>query len=288
MSSTPYTPRAQRRASIQGIVKNLGLIILAAAFTYPLLWLLFSCFKTNEGIFTRPMALPTSFDFSVFAKGWKGSGQYGYDTYFINTFLLVVPVVLFTLVSSFFVAYGFARFAFKGKKLLFTLMISTMMLPSSVVLIPKYMLFNVLGWVDSYLPFIVPVAFGGGPFFIFMLMQFLRGIPRELDEAATIDGCSSLGVLLRILLPHSKAALFSAGLFQFMWTWNDFLNPLIYINSVSKYPLSLGLRMTLDITTNIAWNQVLAMSLVSILPPTILFFFAQKYFVEGIATSGMK
>jgi ABC-type sugar transport system, permease component len=278
----------RRRAIVSSVIKNAALILFALAFTYPLLWLVFSCFKSNEGIFTQPMALPETLDFSVFVKGWRGSGQYSYTTYFINTFLIVLPVVVFTLVSAYVVAYGFARFSFKGKRFFFILMISTMMLPGTVVLIPKYMLFNALGWINTYLPFIVPVAFGGGPFFIFMLIQFLRGLPRELDEAATIDGCTSLGVLTRILLPNSKAALFSAGLFQFMWTWNDFFNPLIYVNSVAKYPLALGLRMTLDTTMNIAWNQVLAMSLVSILPPTILFFFAQKYFVEGIATSGMK
>jgi oligogalacturonide transport system permease protein len=282
------TARARRRALIGSVLKNAALIAFAFAFTYPLLWLVFSCFKTNEGIFTKPMALPESFDFSVFAKGWRGSGQYSYTNYFANTLLIVLPVVAFTLISAYLVAYGFARFNFKGKKILFVLMISTMMLPGSVVLIPKYMVFNLFGWINTYLPFIVPAAFGGGPFFIFMLIQFLRGLPRELDEAATIDGCNSYGVLTRILLPNSKAALFSAGLFQFMWTWNDFFSPLIYINSVSKYPMALGLRMTLDTTMNIAWNQVLAMSLVSILPPTILFFFAQKYFVEGIATSGMK
>lgn len=285
---TEYQKKRRRIKITKSILHNLLLILLSIIFVYPLIWMVLSCFKTNVEIFTSPMSLPTSYDLSVFAKGWRGSGQYGYSTFFKNTFLIVLPVVAFTVVSALVVAYGFARFNFKWKKFFFALMISTMMLPSSVVLIPKYMLFNKLNWVDTYLPFIIPVIFGGGPFFIFMLIQFFRGVPLELDEAATIDGCSSFGILVRIMIPLCKPALFSAGLFQFMWTWNDFLNPLIYINSVSKYPLSLGLRMSLDMTTNIEWNQVLAMSLLSILPPTLLFFFAQKYFVEGIATSGLK
>ncbi|MDD3504493.1 MAG: carbohydrate ABC transporter permease [Eubacteriales bacterium] len=278
----------EQKKIIKSIVHNLFLIALSVVFIYPLVWMLMSCFKTNQEIFGTPMALPTNFDFSVFKQGWEGAGQYSYTVYFKNTFSIVLPVVGFTLLSSLFVAYGFARFNFKLKKTLFTLMIATMMLPNAVVLIPKYMFFNMLEWVDTYLPFTVPVLFGGGPFFIYMLIQFFRGVPRDLDEAATIDGCSSFGILFRVMVPLCKPALFSAGLFQFMWTWNDFMGPLIYINSVYKYPISLGLRMSLDMTTNIAWNQVLAMSLVSILPPTILFFLAQKYFVEGIATSGMK
>lgn len=277
-----------RKQMVSSLLKNLLLIILSIVFVYPLIWLLLSVFKTNEQIFGSALSMPTSFDFGVFVQGWKGSGQYGYSTFFINTFKIVLPVVTFTVVTALFVAYGFTRFSFKLRKFMFYLMISTMMLPSAVVLIPRYIFFNRLQWVDSYLPFIVPTLFGGGPFFIFMLIQFFRGVPLELDESATIDGCNSLGILFRIMVPLSKPALFSAALFQFMWTWNDFMGPLIYINSVRKYPLSLGLRMSLDITTNIAWNQVLAMSLVTILPPTLLFFFAQKYFVEGIATSGLK
>ena len=179
-------------------------------------------------------------------------------------------------------------FQFKGKSFFFTLMISTMMLPASVILIPRYMMFSQIGWIDTYLPLIVPTMFGGGPFFIFLLIQFLRGLPRELDEAAIIDGCGSFKTLVYVLLPLCVPALFSAGVFQFMWTWNDFFNQLIYINSVSKYTLSLGLRMSLDTTTSVQWNKLFAMSLISVLPPIFMFFVAQKYLVEGIATSGLK
>ncbi len=277
-----------KRGTLRLVVKYVVLVILAIFFTYPLVWLFLACFKTNEAIFARPLELPKTWNFDAFWEGWHGVGQYSYGTFFSNTFKLVIPIVVFTLFSAFIVAYGFARFNFKGKKLFFALMISTMMLPSTVVLIPKYMLFNHLGWINTYKPFIIPVMFGGGPFFIYMLIQFIRGIPHELDEAATIDGCSSWSILFTIILPNATAALFSAGVFQFMWTWNNFFDQLVYITSVRKYTISLGLRMTLDTTTNIAWNKVLAMCLLSILPPTIIFFLTQRSFVEGVATSGIK
>jgi oligogalacturonide transport system permease protein len=167
-------------------------------------------------------------------------------------------------------------------------MLSTLMLPNAVIIIPRYILFNSLDWLDSYLPFIIPAIFATNSFFIFMLVQFLRGIPKELDESAVIDGCNSFMILARILLPLSKPALFSAAIFQFIWTWNDFFNVLIYVNSIKKYTVSLGLRMALDIQAAVNWNQVMAMSVVAIVPPVLVFFFSQKHFVEGIATTGIK
>lgn len=273
---------------LQTALWHLLLIFLSLPYVFPLLWMVLGSFKTNEEIFLNPLALPQSWSFQAYRDGWNSVGQYSFGTFFKNTFVIVVPVVLFTLVSAMLVAYGFARFEFKGKGPLFSLMISTMMLPAAVTLVPKYILFNSFGWIDTYLPLIVPAVFGGGPFFIFMLMQFFRGVPRELDEAAIIDGCASFAILTRILLPLSKAALFTAGIFQFLWTWNDFFNQLIYINSVSKYTISQGLRMALDLTTNIRWNKLLAMSVASIAPLVVLYFFAQRYFVEGIATTGLK
>lgn len=264
------------------------LTALGFVFVYPFLFLISASFKTNAEIFTSMSLMPSEISFDAFREGWKGVGGYGYDLFFMNTFKFVIPTVLFTIISCTIVAYGFARFKFRGRKFLFLLMISTMMLPNAVVVIPKYILFRQLGWLDSYLPFIVPAMFACYPFFIFAMMQFLRGVPRELDESAYIDGCGTLRVLVQILVPICKPALFSVGIFQFIWTWNDFFNPLIYINSVKNYPLMLGLRMSIDAQSAIAWNKVMAMSLLSMLPCVLVFFFAQKYFVEGIATSGLK
>lgn len=276
------------RGTSHKIPSYLFLSILGIGMVYPLLWLLASSFKSNQDIFISFGLIPSKFVFDSYIKGWQGSGQYSYSTFFSNTFLLVAPMVFFTLISSVLVAYGFARFKFPLKRILFSLMLSTLMLPSAVIMIPRYMLFRNFGWLDSYLPFTVPTMFATYSFFIFMLVQFIRGIPRELDEAAVIDGCNSFDILVKIIIPLSKPALFSAGIFQFIWRWNDFFDVLIYINSVSKYTLSLALRMSLDTTQTVEWNQLMAMSVVTMVPPILVFFFAQKYFVEGIATTGLK
>ena len=167
-------------------------------------------------------------------------------------------------------------------------MYGLMLLPGSVLIIPRYLAFAKLGWVDSYLPFWVPAALATSSFFIYMFIQFFRGLPRELDEAAKIDGCSSFGILQYVLFPLCVPAIISAAIFSFIWTWNDFMAQFIYISSVPKYTVALGLRMSIEGTANINWANVLAMSLVSIIPSSLIYLCLQKYFVEGIATSGLK
>ncbi|WP_320128847.1 carbohydrate ABC transporter permease [uncultured Sphaerochaeta sp.] len=269
-------------------IRYLVLILFAYLMCYPFIWMFLATFKTNAEIFTSARGLPSHFNLDAYIAGWKGVGKTSFSLFFINTLKMVTPTVLFTVISCSIVAYGFARFRFPAKRIFFAIMISTLMLPNSVIIIPRYLLFNKWGWLDSYLPFIVPALFACYPFFIFMMLQFLRGIPTELDEAARIDGCNSWNIFGRILLPLMKPALFSAGLFQLMWTWNDFFNSLIYISKVEKYPLSLGLRISLDSASAVQWNQVMAMALLSILPLVILFFFTQRYFVEGVSTTGIK
>ena len=266
----------------------LMLSIIGIVMVYPLLWLVSASFKTNKEIFSSLSLIPTEILWDGYSKGWQSSGQYTFSTYFSNTFVMVLPTVALTVISSLPVAYGFARFRFKGKGILFTLVIASLMLPAEVIIIPRYMLFNKLGWLNTYLPFLVPAAFATYSFFIFMLVQFIRGIPRELDDAARIDGCGPWGTLVNIITPLGKPALVSCIIFQFVWRWNDFLNPLIYISSVKKYPLSLALRMALDVTDTISWNRIMAMSVLAMVPPVALFFLCQKYFVEGVANTGLK
>lgn len=273
---------------IKNIITHILLILFGILMIYPLIWLFFASFKDNADIFSSMKLLPTKFIWSSYAEGWKGSGQYSFGVFLMNSLKLVVPTVAFTLISCTSVAYGFARFDFPFRKPLFLLMLSTLMLPASVLIIPRYMLFKNLGWLNSYNPFIIPAAFACYPFFIYMLVQFFRGIPKELEESARIDGCNALTILIRIFLPLSKPALISAGLFQFIWTWNDFFNTLIYINGVEKFPVSLGLRMSIDSMSAVSWNKIMAMSIVAMLPCILIFFLAQKYFVEGIATTGLK
>ncbi len=264
------------------------IIVIGVFMVYPIIWMFFATFKTNSEIFGSTKLLASSYSFQSYVDGWNGTGKMTYGDYFLNTFKLAIPVTLLTLLSCSIVAYGFARFRFVGKKLMFSILIGTLMLPNAVIIIPRYSLFNKFGWVDTYLPFYVPALLGVYPFFIFMLIQFMRGLPRELDESAYMDGCGTFRVFWNILLPLMKPALFSAGLFQFLWTYNDYLNSLIFINSVKKYTVSLALKLSLDAESVVQWNKVMAMAFVAVLPLIILFFAAQKYFVEGIATSGLK
>jgi oligogalacturonide transport system permease protein len=273
---------------LKTILNYLVIAVIGLIMIYPVIWMFFATFKSNSEIFGSIRLLPSGFSPESYIKGWKGSGDVTYTTFFINTFLLVVPTTLLTVFSSSLVAYGFARFRFPGKKILFAVLISTLMLPNAVVIIPRYVLFNQFRWVDTYMPFYIPALLACYPFFVFMMVQFMRGLPIELDESAYIDGCGSLRIYLSILMPLLKPALFSAGLFQFMWTYNDYFNSLIFINSVTKYPVSLALRMSLDSESVVSWNAVMAMAFAAVLPLMVLFFAAQKYFVEGIATTGLK
>ena len=278
----------RKRKLLSLSVSYILLILLAIVMIYPLIWMVGAAFKSNEEIFGTLGILPKNPVYGAFKAGWKGTGQYGFSTFLINSFKLVIPTVIFTVISSVLVAYGFSRFNSPLKKFLFMLMLSTLMLPSIVLIIPRYIFFKNFGWLDSYLPFTIPALLACNSFFTYMMCQFFRGLPLELDESAKIDGCNSFIILVRILLPLCKAAIFSVMVFQFVWTWNNFLEVLIYVNSISKYPVALGLRLTMDIGSEFDWNQIMAMSIVAIAPPVLLFIVAQKYFVEGIATTGMK
>jgi oligogalacturonide transport system permease protein len=268
-------------------ISYIVLIVIGCIMIYPLVWLFFATFKSNNEIFGNKALLPSSYSLDAYINGWKGSGKVTYLDFFRNTFSIVIPVVFLTVIAAVLISYGFARFNFKFKKVLFTAMLATMMLPSSVTIVPQYIMFREFGWLNTYKVFIIPAMFGG-PFFIFMMVQFLRGIPKELDEAAYIDGCNTFRILWQILVPLCKPAIFSIIVFQFLWTWNDFFGPLIYLNSVKKYTIALGLRMSIDTQASIAWPNIMAMSLLSIIPSILLFFFAQNYFVEGITTTGIK
>ncbi|MDR0886378.1 MAG: carbohydrate ABC transporter permease [Clostridiales Family XIII bacterium] len=283
--------KRKKKASeiINPIVRYAILIIVALVMLYPILWLFGATFKTNNEIFTSISFIPKRIDFTPYIKGWQTSTEYTFATYFINTFQIVIPKIVFCLISSLLTAYGFARFNFKGKSILFSLLMATMFLPTVVTRIPLYLLYRDLGVLDTYVPLIANTVFAQEPFFVFMLIQFMRSIPRDLDEAATIDGCGHFGILWRILLPTLKPAMISCLIFQFVWSFNDFLGPLIYITSLEKYPVALALKMSIDASSGVVpWNQVLAMSIIALLPALILFFSAQKYFVEGVTSSGIK
>jgi oligogalacturonide transport system permease protein len=272
----------------QTLVRTTLLMAVAVVMLYPLLWLVGASFKSNAQIFSEVGFWPQSFDLDAYAKGWKTSTEYTFATYFTNSFLITVPRIAVTVVSCVLVAYGFARFEFRGKKLLFGVMIGTMMLPLIVLRLPQYLMFKELGWLDTYLPLILPSAFATDTFFVFMLVQFLRGIPRDMEEAAVIDGCNALQLLWHIIVPLLKPAIISVIVFQFIWTMNDFMGPLVYLASVEKYPVSLALKMSIGATEEVEWANVIAISVVALIPSVVVFFLAQRHFIEGASSSGIK
>lgn len=281
--------RRRKKFIINTVIRYTLLTVVALVMIYPIIWLVGATFKTNNEIFTSINFIPKRIDFTPYIEGWKTRTKFTFTTFFINTFSFVIPKILFCLITSSLVAYGFARFNFPLKKVLFSILMATMFLPAVVTRIPLYILWKNLGLLNTYVPLIAPTLFANEPFFVFMLIQFMRSIPTYLDEAATIDGCNSFGILTKILLPSLKPALISCTIFQFVWSFNDFLGPLIYVTSLSKYPVSLALKMSIDQSSGIvAWNQILAMSFLALLPALILFFCCQKYFVEGVTSSGVK
>lgn len=277
------------RNHINSAVRYILLTLVGFLMLYPILWLIGASFKSNAEIFTSIGFWPSSFDFTSYIKGWETGTEFTFATYFANTFKIVIPKVIFTAISCTLTAYAFARFEFPAKKILFGILISTLFLPAVVTRIPLYLLWKQLGFLDSYVPLVANTVFAQEPFFVFMLVQFLRSIPRDFDEAATIDGCNSFQVLTKILLPILRPAIVNVCLFQFIWSMNDFLGPLIYVSSVEKYPVAIALKMAMDASAGVTpWNQIIAMSLIGLLPSIVLFFAASKQFVDGMSAGGIK
>ncbi len=252
------------------------ILVMGIMMFYPILWMIASSFKTHSEIFQNVSSLiPQKFNFDNYIQGWKGFGNISFHTFFKNSFIITIIATLGQVATSSAVAYGFARVNFFGKKFWFTLVILTMLLPQEVIIVPQYILFNTLGWVNTFKPIIIP-KFLPMAFFIFLIYQFIQGIPKELDEAARIDGCGYYAIFFRIILPNIKPALITTFIFQFYWTWQDFLNPLLYIQSNNLYPVSLALKLFSDPTSVTNWGAMFAMSVLSLIPPFILFIFFQK------------
>ncbi len=240
--------RTLRREKISRTVRYVILLVVGLMMLYPLAWMFSASFKPNHEIFTTLNLWPSHATWDGFINGWKTGTEYNFGHYMINTFKYVIPKVILTIISSTVVAYGFARFEIPWKKFWFATLIATMLLPSTVLLIPQYLMFREMGMLNSYLPLYLPTAFATQGFFVFMLIQFLRGVPRDMEEAAQIDGCNSWQVLWYVVVPILKPAIISVALFQFMWSMNDFIGPLIYVYSVDKYPIALALKMSIDVT----------------------------------------
>ena len=281
----------ETRRRISTFLRYFILIAVGLIMVYPLIWMVGATFKTNNEIFSSAWFIPKEPTLSGYENAMK---SYGGDIDLIkamlNTYSIVIPKVIFTVVSATVTAYGFARFEFKGKGILFAVLMSTLFLPQVVLNVPQYIMFNQFGWINHplYLALIVPTIFATDTYFVFMLIQFLRNIPKEREEAAKIDGCNSVKTLWYVIVPMLKPSIVSCALFQFMWSSNDFMGPLLYVNTPAKYPASIFVKMSMDADTGFEWNRVLAMSLISIIPSLIVFFLAQDSFIDGIAAGGVK
>lgn len=270
------------------IVYHIFTLIFALVMIYPLVWMVMSSFKETDEIFrTAQNLFPAQFKLDNYITGWQGFAGYRFSLFFKNSFIIAGLSTVGAVISSAIIAYGFARCEFKFKGIWFACMLLSMMLPFQVIMIPQYILFNRLGWVGSYLPLIVPQFFGQG-FFIFLNIQFIKGIPNDLDEAAYMDGCNIYVIFVRIILPLIKPSLVTSAIFSFMWRWDDFLAALIYLSDPLKYPVSYALKMFSDPTAGSDWGAMFAMATLSLLPIFVIFLTMQKYLVEGIASTGIK
>ncbi|MBO5384010.1 MAG: carbohydrate ABC transporter permease [Ruminococcus sp.] len=264
------------------------LILSSLIMIYPLLWLFGASMKTNSEIFTSIWFMPEKIDFTAYINGWKTSGEYTMGHFFINTFMIILPKTIFAVISSSVTAYGFARFDFPFKKTSYILLLAVMLMPQITTILPTYAMWEKFGMLDTYIPLTLPALFACEGVFVFILIQFFKGIPKELDEAAALDGCGAIKTLFYIHMPCIKPAIVSIGVFTFLWTMNDFMSPLIYISSVEKYPLTLALRMSIDSTgQGYEQNKIIAMSILGLIPSILIFGLAQKQFESGITTGGV-
>ncbi len=268
------------------------LILVGVIMIYPLVWMVGATFKSNAEIFSGIgflTANPTLQGY-IDAVTQNYGGDISIWRAFINTYSFVIPKVIFTVISSVIAAYGFSRFKFKGRDMLFGIMISTLFLPQVVLNVPQYLMYNSFGWVNSpfYLPLWVPTLFATETYFVYQLVQFMRSIPHDLDEAAAIDGCGPVKILYKIIAPMLSPSLVACGLFQFMWSCNDFMGPLLYVQTPSKYPMSIFVKLSMDADSGFNWNRILALSLISIIPQLIVFFCAQDAFIDGISAGAVK
>jgi ABC-type glycerol-3-phosphate transport system permease component len=266
----------------------LYIIVLAFSvlFIFPLFWMISTAFKPNEQIFAQPpIWIPKPPTLQNFSKAWN---TLPFNQFLENTVIITLSATLGILLSSSLVAFSFAYLEWPGRDIWFMIMLSTMMLPAQVTIIPLFIIFSKINWINTFKPLIIPAFFGGGPFYIFLLRQFFLTLPKELFDSAIIDGCSTLDIFVRIALPLIKPALSAVAIFSFMGHWNDFMGPLIYLRSTEKYTLALGINMFRGYEGITMWGELMAVSLVAAIPCLVIFFIAQKYFIQGITLTGLK
>jgi multiple sugar transport system permease protein len=282
----PPPPRRKAGAG-RSILKHVLLIAASLLMIYPLVWMLVSSFRPTDVIFRTPGLWLNDLVLDNYTEGWNALSE-PFGVYMLNSAIVVIGAIAGNLLSCSLAAYAFARLRFRLKTLWFSIMLVTIMLPFHVVVVPQYIIFNQLGWVDTFIPLVLPKFLATDAFFVFLMVQFIRGIPRELDEAARIDGCNHWQIFTRMMIPLMIPALATTAIFTFIWTWSDFFTPLIYLTSPESYTVPVALRSFLDSTSGSNWGAMFAMSIVSLVPIFLAFLFGQRYLVKGIATTGGK
>ncbi|MEN8907191.1 MAG: carbohydrate ABC transporter permease [Clostridiales bacterium] len=264
------------------------MLVFSIIMIYPVLWMVMSSFKGNTEIFTNASSLiPKEFLFENYKIGWKGFGGDTFSIFFKNSFIISTISTIGAVLSSVLIAYSFARIKFKGSRIMFSIMLMTLMLPYQIIAIPQFIIYQKMDLINTFWPLILPNFFGF-PFFIFLNMQFIRGIPSDMDEAAVIDGCNRYTIFTKIILPLLKPSIVTSTIFSFYWRWEDFFAPLLFLNKPKLYTIPLALRIFADPTSVSNWSGMLAMATLSLVPVLFIFFLFQKYLVEGIATTGIK
>ncbi|MBQ8639692.1 MAG: carbohydrate ABC transporter permease [Lachnospiraceae bacterium] len=276
------TKRRIKTICYHAFVIGFGLLMI-----YPVIWMIISSFKMKSEILGNDVPfLPTKWVFENYPNGWKGVGEYNFGDYFKNSAIVSVLATIGTVISSAMVSYALARVKFIGRKFWFTCMIMTMLLPGQVLMIPQYIIWNNLDLTGTFVPLILP-KFLGVPFFIYMMMQFIKGLPKELDEAAQIDGCSKYQIFTRIILPLLGPSIITTIVIQFYWTWDDYMGPLLYLTKPALYTVSYAIKNFADVQgTN--FGPMFAMSTLSLIPVFTLFLFFNRYLMDGVTAGSVK
>lgn len=278
----------RERKTIRKVLYHVLVLIFGFLMIYPVLWMISGSFKNNAEILRGTLSLiPKELVLTNYPNGWKGFGGTSFATFFFNSLIVTSVATFGTVISSSLVAYALSRIKFRGRNLWFTCMLATMMLPGQVIMIPQYLIYYRLHLVPGYVPLILPY-FCGQAFFIYQMMQFMQGIPRELDEAAKIDGCSKYSIYARIILPLLKPAVVTTVIIQFYWKWDDYMGPLLYLSRPQSYTASIAIKLFADSASVTDFGAMFAMSTLSLVPVFLIFLFFNKYLVEGIGTSGLK
>lgn len=272
---------------VRSVIKHLLLVVASLIMIYPLLWLLVSSLRPTDVIFRSPGLWLNDLYIKNYTEGWFALSS-PFSQYIVNSAIVVVGAIAGNLFSCSLAAYAFARLKFRFRTLWFSIMLMTIMLPVHVVVVPQYIIFNKLGLINTFVPLILPKFLGTDAFFVFLMVQFIRGIPRELDEAARLDGCGHWKIFSRVMVPLMGPALATTAIFTFIWTWSDFFTPLIYLTDPIAYTVPVALRSFLDATTASNWGAMFAMSIVTLIPLFLAFLFGQRFLVRGIATTGGK